>query len=61
MSVEFVRPYKYSPDGNKVVTVDSGVKQIEDRFQNKALKAGYAVKIDQKPKTKRGRKPAGTS
>lgn len=44
MAVRFIKEYKYSPTGTDVVTVGIGEKSIGERWENKAIKGGYAVK-----------------
>jgi len=42
MNVEITNEYKYTEDGNNVITVPVGKADLPDRFAKKAVASGHA-------------------
>jgi hypothetical protein len=44
MKIELIKTYKYSPDGNLVITLNPGEHDLSERWATKAIAGGFAKK-----------------
>ena len=64
MKVQISKQYRYSPDGNTILTVELGEQELSERWAKKAIASGHATAADApasnkaKPSSKRQTKAA---
>lgn len=41
MKVKITKQYRYSPDGNTILVVDTGERELDERWAKKAIASGH--------------------